>query len=745
MFFVVVEVLYYKIDDKSVSFIVVKPCDEVYLVCVANLTLLLLQVATTIDPHTVGGGGADRWVPNANNAAPAANGAPPPGPIPLPPLTDTERDLLRHHQGCFKCRRFHVHHRTANCPNGFPPGAGYQLLTEAMANAARPRGVNAVAAVDVGGELAQPEGVATAVAAVMPAITTVLGDGTESDEECVAPFHTPHLLWDCLLDGPRVSTHEKTRALIDSGSHTVLIDSRLVNRLALHRRMLPTPLEISLAMGGGEGRLVMREWVKIAPSTVSSSWKSHPVRAIIAENLICPVILGRPFLKINQFIVDHAIPSCVSKTDGIDLLNEIKTTTNESSETRLTKEAPKQKQTRSTPADSEQQTQLLKELKQRTKGTKRQLDRGADEQRLRTVLAAIRTQVELLVNAEQLQRLNDEMRKRFADRFPVELHPVEDLPTNIYHRFKLHDSNKLISRRQYSCPRKYIEAWHTLLQQHLDAGRIRPSSSQYASLAFIIPKTDPSVLPRWVNNYRELNANTVPDNHPLPRVDDILADCAKGRIWAKINMTNMFFQTRVHPDDINLMAVTMPFGLYEWVVMPMGCRNAPATHQRRMCTALRPYIGNICHIYLDDIIIWSTTVAEHLKNVEIILKALREHKLYCSPKKTELFCTSLQFLGHIISTRGIEADPSKVEAVAKWPVPRMATAVHSFLRLVRYMSAFLPKLAEYTAVLTPLTTKEVDRAFPEWGEEQQEAFEKIKEVVLSRKCLTVIDHEDPGE
>lgn len=96
--------------------------------------------------------------------------------------------------------------------------------------------------------------------------------------------------------------------------------------------------------------------------------------------------------------------------------------------------------------------------------------------------------------------------------------------------------------------------------------------------AFIIPKPERGVLPRWVNDYRELNTNTVPDYHPLLRIDGILANCAKGRIWAKIDMTNSFFQTRVHLDDIHLTAITTPFGLYEWLVMPMGCRNAPATH-----------------------------------------------------------------------------------------------------------------------------------------------------------------------
>ena len=106
-----------------------------------------------------------------------------------------------------------------------------------------------------------------------------------------------------------------------------------------------------------------------------------------------------------------------------------------------------------------------------------------------------------------------------------------------------------------------------------------------------------------MNDYRALNDNTIPNRHPLPSINSILSDCAKGKIWGKLDMTNSFFQTRVHPDNVPYTAVTTPFGLYEWLVMPQGGRNAPATHQRRMFNALRPLIGIICHVYLDDIII----------------------------------------------------------------------------------------------------------------------------------------------
>jgi hypothetical protein len=218
-----------------------------------------------------------------------------------------------------------------------------------------------------------------------------------------------------------------------------------------------------------------------------------------------------------------------------------------------------------------------------------------------------------------------------------------------------------------------------------------------------------------------------------------LNDCAKGKIWATIDMTNSFFQTRMHPDHVHLTAVNTPLGLYEWLVMPMGLKNSPSIHQRRVTAALRPLIGRICHIYLDDIVIWSNSLEEHDRNVRSVLNAVRSSKLYVNPKKTKLFCTEIDFLGHHISALGIEADTKKVDKILSWPIPSSSTQARSFLGLVRYISAFLPNLAEHTHVLTELTTKEADKHFPKWSSRYQTAFDGIKTIVTSRDCLTTID------
>lgn len=160
--------------------------------------------------------------------------------------------------------------------------------------------------------------------------------------------------------------------------------------------------------------------------------------------------------------------------------------------------------------------------------------------------------------------------------------------------------------------------------------------------------------------------------------------------------------------------------------------------------ALRDLIGQICHVYLDDIIIWSSSLAEHKINVALVLEALRKAKLYCSLKKSKLFTTEINFLGHHISERGIKADSSKVDHILKWPTPKTAKQVQQFLGIIRYILAFLPQLAEHTTLLTPLTKKECNTSFLPWMAHHQYAFDAIKALVVGRDCLTMINHKNPG-
>jgi RNase P subunit RPR2 len=131
--------------------------------------------------------------------------------------------------------------------------------------------------------------------------------------------------------------------------------------------------------------------------------------------------------------------------------------------------------------------------------------------------------------------------------------------------------------------------------------------------------------------------------------------------------------------------------------------------------------------------------------VALVLEALRKAELYCSLKKSCLFATEIDFLGHHISAKGIEASTEKVERILNWPRPKSAKQVRQFLGIVCYIAAFLPQLAKHTTVLTPLTKKKCNTAFPQWSMKHQYAFKCIKALVVGRDCLTTINHEKPGD
>ncbi len=143
------------------------------------------------------------------------------------------------------------------------------------------------------------------------------------------------------------------------------------------------------------------------------------------------------------------------------------------------------------------------------------------------------------------------------------------------------------------------------------------------------------------------------DRYPLHRIDDILADAGTRKIWSKLDMTDSFFHTKMHPDSIPLTAVNTPFGLYEWTVMPQGMKNSPSVHQCRVNEALHKYIRKFCHI--------SQSLKEHQEHVRLIMDTLKKDRLYCNSRKSEFFKYSIRFLGHRISLNGIKPDNSKVK------------------------------------------------------------------------------------
>jgi hypothetical protein len=143
---------------------------------------------------------------------------------------------------------------------------------------------------------------------------------------------------------------------------------------------------------------------------------------------------------------------------------------------------------------------------------------------------------------------------------------------------------------------------------------------------------------------------------------------------------------------------------------------------------------------LDNIVIWSNSIDEHIKNVKKVMEASCCSRLYVNEKKRKLLCYEIKFFGHKISQAGIKADDDKVSKILDWPTPKSASDVHAFLGLVCYLNAFLPSLTMQSEILSHLTTKECEKQFPDWTPTLHSTFKKIKEIVVFRECLTVIDH-----
>lgn len=476
-----------------------------------------------------------------------------------------------------------------------------------------------------------------------------------------------HLQWTCCVDAPSTCAHTPVEALIDHGCPPVLISSKLVEILSPIPKKLFKPMSVLGVFTKGEkkadSRLLLSHYCRLSVQLPNCLWKACVVNTVICPQLHRDLILGLDFLIRNHTVVDAKLQMAVAKESNYNLLNP----PNPVLSRKETPVSPWQKQ-------KEEWTELRvgqkltwklwlalhEELNALFEENPSGFDHTKNTSVGPCIIRAVWMCIAELATLAELQHLDQTFKEKYQDRFLTDISHVKDLPHDIYHSIQLHPGAPVSVAQAYGCPWKYWPGWKILIEQHLAAGRIRPSSSPYTSPSFIIPKMDLIVLPWWVNDYHHLNWLTTPDNYPLPQIDDILADCAKGKIWEKIDMTNSFFQMLINPDHIKYTATLTLFVLWKWVVMPMGIRNLPATHQQCITLALHELIGKICHVYLDNIIIWSLSLAQHKINVAMVLEALTKAHLVCSIKKSTLFESEMDFLGHHISTRGIEADSTKV-------------------------------------------------------------------------------------
>ena len=184
---------------------------------------------------------------------------------------------------------------------------------------------------------------------------------------------------------------------------------------------------------------------------------------------------------------------------------------------------------------------------------------------------------------------------------------------------------------------------------------------------------------------RQLNKFIVKNKYPLPRIDDIFDQMRGAKVFSKIDLRSGYHQVRIKDEDIHKTAFRTRYGHYEFVVVPFGLTNAPATFMCLMNSVFNRYLEKFVLFFLDEILIYSKN-EEHLR---LTLQLLREHQLYAKLIKCDFYNDRIQYLGHIISEEGICVDPDKIESIKNWPTPKNVTEVRYFMGLAGYYRRFI--------------------------------------------------------
>ena len=321
----------------------------------------------------------------------------------------------------------------------------------------------------------------------------------------------------------------------------------------------------------------------------------------------------------------------------------------------------------------------------------------------------------------------------------------------IRHRIIMEDDSPI--RQPYRRVPPYL--WTELknhIQDLLQKGIIRESSSDFASPIVLVKKKSGGL--RMCVDYRKVNARVKRDAYPLPRIDDTFEALSGARYFTALDLASAYNQVRVEPADQYKTAFVTPMGLYEYCRMPFGLSNAPATFQRLMGRVFRDEILEILLVYLDDVIVYSGSIKDHLLRLEIVFKKLLKYGLRLEASKCSFFKKQVKFLGHCVSAEGVSTDPDKVVSVKEWPRPRTLLELRQFLGLASYYRRFVGGFAKDAAPLHELVgtlsqaKKGRGRRTPIqlaslWTDKHEDAFCTLKVKLTSAPVLGYADFSKP--
>jgi hypothetical protein len=504
-----------------------------------------------------------------------------------------------------------------------------------------------------------------------------------------------------LIKFPGLINETLGNVLVDSGASKNFLDSKFVIQSRIKFQKAPKDSEV--AMANGE---LLRSLGRVRNATIEvQGYKHSRMDFDIIELGNYDVILGKPWLfktnpdinwRTNEVTIHHRGQRFILQGDTSDHQSTVQLC-----------------------------DQVLVSRQQMAK-----LATGADIFAIFAKPAEEKQETNL---PPKMLELLDEFQDLFPDELPAGLPPKR----NVDHEIPLQPESSPASRPIYRLSRPELEELDKRLQEFTEKGFIRPSTSPYGAPVVFAAKKDGGL--RFCIDYRALNKLTIKNKYPLPRIDDLFDKLQGSKVFSKIDLTSGYYQVRMKPEDIHKTAFRTPKGHWEWVVMPMGLCNAPATFMAMMDDIFKP-LEDCTLVYLDDSLIHSQDDGAHLQDLRKVFQLMRKHRLYAKRSKCEFFKTRVGFLGNMVSAKGLEVEPHKIDAIKNWPIPKNLHELRSFLGLASFYRRFVKDFSQVASPLTFLLSKSNPYL---WTELQQEAFGRLKNLLISAPVLTLPDPDIP--
>ena len=326
----------------------------------------------------------------------------------------------------------------------------------------------------------------------------------------------------------------------------------------------------------------------------------------------------------------------------------------------------------------------------------------------------------------ELQHLLQE----YADLFPEQLPKGRPPKRSVEFEINTEEGVKPPSKPPYRLSPKEYEELQAQIDELLAQGHIRPSTSPYGAPVLFVPKKDG----RWrmCVDYRALNRQTIKDKYPLPRIDDLLDRLGRAKHFSTLDLASGYHQIAVKASDIPKTAFRTQRGQFEFIVMPFGVTNAPATFQRLMNNLFKEDLDAFVAVYLDDILIFSQTLQEHIIHIRQALEKLRQAKMYARLHKCSFFQERVEYLGFEVSAQGVQPSPEKVRTIVEWPRPQSVKDVRSFLGLAGFYRRFIKQFSLKARPLTDLTK---EKTTWQWTEKEENSFCNLKKSLVIAPVL----------